>query len=604
MAKQSYFFLFLSLVSLCSSTTTHHDVINPPTVFPTNPTTTPPATTFPPVTITPTNPATTGPLNPPVVTVPATLTPPVTNPVTQYPPTQPTGTVPVPVIPPPAVVSNSPSVPVIPPPAVVSNSPSVPGQSWCVAKPGASQTSIQLALDYACGLGGADCSQIQQGGNCYSPISLQSHASFAFNSYYQKNPSPQSCDFGGAASVVSTNPSSGSCVYQTGSSTSAGTTTPTPSTQTVNQPPVTSTPTIPTGGGIIGVGTPPAVFNPANPSSNTLTNPTSGGSAVYGFDGSPNGNNPTPSVSTHLQIHFVHTMVAHLEYRYKKKLEYSPDQFSFDSPPAPERYSLYCINQKICLSRIVTRKSHFLASALVTRSDDFIPKSVRCLDSDLIYNAHKVFDEIPNLNIISATAVIGRFVKQNRHLEAIDAFKRLLLLGIRPNEFTFGTVIGSSTSSKDVKLGKQLHGYALKMGLASNVFVGSAVLNCYVKLSTLIDARRSFGDTRDPNVVSMTNLISGYFKKHEFEEALSLFRAMSERSVVTWNAVIGGFSQTGRNEEAVSTFVDMLKEGSAVYGFDGSPNGNNPTPSGSTHLQIHFGHTMVVTLILHALLFH
>ncbi|CAG7868405.1 hypothetical protein HID58_021125 [Brassica napus] len=293
MAKQSYFFLFLSLVSLSSSTTTTHDVLNPPTVFPTNPTTTPPVTTFPPVTITPTNPTTTVPLTPPVTTVPATLTPPVTNPVTQYPPTQPSGMVPVPVIPPP----------------VTSNSPSVSGQSWCVAKPGASQTSLQLALDYACGLGGADCSQIQQGGNCYSPISLQNHASFAFNSYYQKNPSPQSCDFGGAASLVSTNPSTGSCIYQTDSSTS---TTPTPSTQTVNQPPVTSTPIIPTGGGIMGVGTPPAVFNPANPSSNTLNNPLSGGPAVYGFDGSPNGNNPTLSDSTNLQLHFDHTMVVTL----------------------------------------------------------------------------------------------------------------------------------------------------------------------------------------------------------------------------------------------------------------------------------------------------
>ncbi|KAF8096195.1 hypothetical protein N665_0316s0036 [Sinapis alba] len=206
-------------------------------------------------------------------------------------------------------------------------------------------------------------------------------------------------------------------------------------------------------------------------------------------------------------------------------------------------------SQRLYLSQIVTRKSHSLASVLVTKSQE----SIR--------NAHQAFDEITNLNVVSGTAVISRFVKQNRHVEAIHAFKRLLHLGIKPNEFTFGTVIGSSTSSRDVKLGKQLHGFALKMGLASNVFVGSAVLNCYVKLSTLMDARRSFDDTRDPNVVSITNLISGYLKKHEFEEALSLFRKMPERSVVTWNAVIGGFSQTGRNEEAVRTFVDMLREG-------------------------------------------
>lgn len=210
--------------------------------------------------------------------------------------------------------------------------------------------------------------------------------------------------------------------------------------------------------------------------------------------------------------------------------------------------------QRLCLSRIVHTKSPCLASAVVTKSHD----------SDLIFNAHKVFDEIPNLNVVSGTAAIGSFVKQNRHVEASHAFKRLLYLGIRPNEFTFGTVIGSSTSMRDVKLGKQLHGFALRMGLSSNVFVGSAVLNCYVKLSTLIDARRSFDDTRDPNVVSITNLISGYLKRHDFEEALALFRAMPEKSVVTWNAVIGGFSQTGRNEEAVNTFVDMLREGCVV----------------------------------------
>ncbi|CAN8287682.1 unnamed protein product, partial [Cochlearia groenlandica] len=213
---------------------------------------------------------------------------------------------------------------------------------------------------------------------------------------------------------------------------------------------------------------------------------------------------------------------------------------------------------------IVIRRSHCFASTLFKKSNLSTLKSIEFPNPDLLSNAHQVFEEIPHSNVISATALIGRLVKQNRHVEASHAFKKLLCSEIRPNEFTFGTIIGSSTSLKDLQLGKQLHGFALKMGLASNVFVGSAVLNCYVKLSTLLDARRSFDDTREPNVVSMTNLISGYLKKHEFDEALSLFRSMPERSVVTWNAVIGGFSQTGCNEEALNAFVDMLKEGVAV----------------------------------------
>lgn len=85
--------------------------------------------------------------------------------------------------------------------------PAVPGQSWCVARGGLPESVIQVALDYACGIGGADCSPIQQGQSCYNPNTLQNHASYAFNSYFQKNPVQTSCDFGGTAMITNVNPS-------------------------------------------------------------------------------------------------------------------------------------------------------------------------------------------------------------------------------------------------------------------------------------------------------------------------------------------------------------------------------------------------------------
>ena len=81
------------------------------------------------------------------------------------------------------------------------------GGQWCIAKATASPTSLQVALDYACGYGGADCGQIQQGASCYETNTIRDHASFAFNSYYQKHPGSDSCNFGGAAQLTSADPS-------------------------------------------------------------------------------------------------------------------------------------------------------------------------------------------------------------------------------------------------------------------------------------------------------------------------------------------------------------------------------------------------------------
>lgn len=90
---------------------------------------------------------------------------------------------------------------------ITNNSATPPSGSWCVAAQSASQTALQAALDYACGHRGADCSPIQPGGACFAPITLRDHASYAFNSYYQKNPIPTSCNFGGSALTTSTDPS-------------------------------------------------------------------------------------------------------------------------------------------------------------------------------------------------------------------------------------------------------------------------------------------------------------------------------------------------------------------------------------------------------------
>ncbi|XP_058731700.1 PLASMODESMATA CALLOSE-BINDING PROTEIN 3-like [Vicia villosa] len=122
--------------------------------------------------------------------------------------------------------------------------------SWCVVRSDASYNVLQTALDYACGAG-ADCLSLQPDGLCFLPNTIQAHASYAFNSYYQKRArAPGSCDFSGTATIAQTDPSYGSCVYPSSTSGAGGSNTPTSSTSITNSNMSSPTFPSPTFGGL------------------------------------------------------------------------------------------------------------------------------------------------------------------------------------------------------------------------------------------------------------------------------------------------------------------------------------------------------------------
>ncbi|KAF8005641.1 hypothetical protein BT93_K0045 [Corymbia citriodora subsp. variegata] len=99
--------------------------------------------------------------------------------------------------------------PTVPPPPNSGSSIAL----WCVAKPSVPEPIIQEAMNYACG-SGAECSSILPEGSCFQPNTLFAHASYAFNSYWQRTKvAGGSCSFGGTAMLVTVDPSYDGCHF-------------------------------------------------------------------------------------------------------------------------------------------------------------------------------------------------------------------------------------------------------------------------------------------------------------------------------------------------------------------------------------------------------
>ncbi|XP_071699074.1 pentatricopeptide repeat-containing protein At2g03880, mitochondrial-like [Rutidosis leptorrhynchoides] len=140
--------------------------------------------------------------------------------------------------------------------------------------------------------------------------------------------------------------------------------------------------------------------------------------------------------------------------------------------------------------------------------------------------ARQVLDEMPQRDVVSWTALISGFSGEGFGTEGIRLFCEMYEEGIRPNEFTFATVLKACCVCLNVEFGKQLHGEVVKFGFLSDGHVGSALVDLYAKCGEL-----------------------------EFAEKVCLF--LPEQNAVSWNSLLNGFALAGDDQKVLRLFLKM-----------------------------------------------
>ncbi|CBI19832.3 unnamed protein product, partial [Vitis vinifera] len=171
--------------------------------------------------------------------------------------------------------------------------------------------------------------------------------------------------------------------------------------------------------------------------------------------------------------------------------------------------------------------------------------------------ARQFLDGMTEKLVVAWNAMISGYVHHGFFLEALEMFRKMYLLGIQWDEFTYTSVLSACANAGFFLHGKQVHAYILRTeprpSLDFSLSVNNALATLYWKCGKVDEARQVFNQMPVKDLVSWNAILSGY-------AAHCLFLTMPYLDSVSWNAMIAALGQHGHGAQALELFELMLKE--------------------------------------------
>ncbi|OAY75524.1 Pentatricopeptide repeat-containing protein [Ananas comosus] len=201
-----------------------------------------------------------------------------------------------------------------------------------------------------------------------------------------------------------------------------------------------------------------------------------------------------------------------------------------------------------------------------------------CASNGLVFQAMEFLERMRRStdvkpNLVSWSAAIGGFSQNEYDEEAIDLLGQMIKSGISPNAQTLASVLPVCGRLELLDVGKEIHGYIVRNGLASNSYIINGLIDVYRRCGNMITAKELFLRFSVRNLVSYNTMIVGYCENGELELAKELFDRMEldgvKRDNISWNSMISGLVDNERFDEALNMFRYMqMVEGIEADSFN------------------------------------
>ncbi|KAL5200795.1 hypothetical protein ABZP36_021998 [Zizania latifolia] len=174
----------------------------------------------------------------------------------------------------------------------------------------------------------------------------------------------------------------------------------------------------------------------------------------------------------------------------------------------------------------------------------------------LLDDALRLFDGMPQKNVVSWTTVVAALANAGgRKEEALRFLVAMLREGVAPNMYTFSSVLGACSTPGVLAA---LHGSIVKVGLESDVFVRSSLIDAYMKLGDVDGGRRAFDEMVTCDLIVWNSIIAGFAQSGDGVGAIELFMRMKEAGFLSNQGTLTSVLRA-------CTGMAMLEVGSQVH---------------------------------------
>ncbi|GMY15433.1 pentatricopeptide repeat-containing protein At1g18485 [Fagus crenata] len=143
-----------------------------------------------------------------------------------------------------------------------------------------------------------------------------------------------------------------------------------------------------------------------------------------------------------------------------------------------------------------------------------------------VLSARALFDRMENKILVSWNAMISGYSQNGLPDESLNLFRQMLFDGIQPYEIAITSIFGACSQLSALRLGKEMHCFALKAHLTEDIFVGCSLIDMYAKIGCIEQSQRVFDSLKEKDEASWNVIIAGYGIHGHGNKAMELFEQM------------------------------------------------------------------------------